>query len=153
MEIHWHAPYNFEMTLRVFTKRGLVAPLAALFLIFSGGAAVAPDCHVATTEQIKSQSLHTDTPTSVGHTHSHGPTTTMPSNLQVPLLTLGGGLSNDICFIVGFIVLLLLRFISGARSNLASFRFARRLNVQPRLITRKLANLNLTHLQLGIIRI
>lgn len=153
MEIPFRAPYTFEMLLRVFKKRGLVAPLAALFLIFSGGAAVAPDCHIAATNQSENQTLLIERHSSVAHTHSHEPSTAIPSKLQEPLLTLGGSLSNDMCFIVGFIVLLLLRFISGARSNRDSIRIAHRRIVQPRLITRKLTHLNLTHLQLGIIRI
>lgn len=141
------------MLLSAFKKRWLVAPLAALFLIFSGGAAVAPDCHIATTEKIENHSLAVNSHSSVSHTHSHGPATTLPSNLPEPVLALGGSLSNEVCFIVGFIVLLLLRFARGAKPDFTFIRMAQSLAVLPQLVTRRLNNLNLTHLQLGVIRI
>lgn len=153
MEIPRPAPYTFKMLLSAVKKRWLVAPLAALFLIFSGGAAVAPDCHIATSEKIENQSLVTYSHSSASHTHSHGSATTLPSSLTEPLLALGGSISNEVCFIVGFIVLLLLRFARGAKPDFTFIRMARSLAVLPQLVTRRVNNLNLTHLQLGVIRI
>ena len=153
MEIRYRHPYTFEMLLSAVKKRWLVAPLAALFLIFSGGAAVAPDCHIVATNQTQDQSVATNTHSSHSHAHSHESASTLPSKTFEQPLTLGGALSNEVCFIVGFIVLLLLRFVRGAKSDFTFMRLARRVHVLPRLITRNLNNLNSTHLQLGVIRI
>jgi hypothetical protein len=151
MEIGYRHPYTFEMLLDATKKRWLVAPLAALFLVFSGGAAVAPDCHIAATDQ--TQVLSTATSSHSSHTHSHEPTASLPSQTLEPLLTLGGTLSNEMCFIVGFIVLLLLRFARGARSSFNQIRIARQLQLFSRLPISHLGYLKLTHLTLGIIRI
>ena len=153
MEIRYRHPYTFEMLLSAVKKRWLVAPLAALFLIFSGGAAVAPDCHIVATNQTQDQSVATSTHSSHSHTHSHQSAATLPSKELEPLLTLGGTLSNEMCFIVGFIVLLLLRFVRGARSSFNQIRIARHLQLLPQLLTGHLGYLKLTHLTLGIIRI
>ena len=141
------------MLLNAVKKRWLVAPLAALFLIFSGGAAVAPDCHIVATNQTQEQSIATSAHSSHSHAHSHELAASLPSKALEPFTALGGTLSNEMCFIVGFIVLLLLRFARGAKSDFTFMRLARRVHVLPRLITRNLNNLNLTHLQLGVIRI
>jgi hypothetical protein len=153
MERHHRHPYTFEMLLSAFKKRWLVAPLAALFLIFSGGAAVAPDCHIVATNQTQDQSVATSAHASHSHAHSHESASTLPSKVLEPFTALGGTLSNEMCFIVGFIVLLLLRFARGAKPNFTFIRMARSLAVLPQLVTRRLNNLNLTHLQLGVIRI
>ena len=153
MEIRYRHPYTFEMLLSAVKKRWLVAPLAALFLIFSGGAAVAPDCHIVATNQTQDQSVATSAQSSHSHTHSHEPAASLPSNALDPLLTLSRTLSNEICFIVGFIVLLLLRFARGPRSNFNVIRIARPVQLLPQILTTHLGYLKLTHLTLGIIRI
>jgi len=141
------------MLLNAVKKRWLVAPLAALFLIFSGGAAVAPDCHIVATNQTQEQSIATSAHSSHSHAHSHEPAASLPSKSLEPVLALGGSLSNEVCFIVGFIVLLLLRFARGARSNFNVIRIARRVQLLPQILTSHLGYLKLTHLTLGIIRI
>lgn len=151
VEIRYRHPYTFEMLLSAVKKRWLVAPLAALFLIFSGGAAVAPDCHIVATNQTKDKSIATSAHSS--HAHSHEPAASLPSKSLEPLLALGGSLSNEVCFIAGFIVLLLLRFVRGARNSFNHVRIARQLQLFPQLLTSNLGYLNLTHLQLGVIRI
>jgi hypothetical protein len=151
MEISYRHPYTFEMLLSAVKKRWLVAPLAALFLVFSGGAAVAPDCHIVATNQTQIQAAATGSHSS--HSHSHEPTTAMPSQSLEPLLTLGGTLTNEMCFIVGFIVLLILRFARGARSGFNQIRMARQLLLLSPLSINHLGYLKLTHLTLGIIRI
>jgi hypothetical protein len=151
VEISYRHPYTFEMLFEAAKKRWLVVPLAALFLVSSGGAAVAPDCHIVETKQTQVQSAATSSHSS--HTHSHEPTASPPSQALEPLLTLGGTLSNEVCFIVGFIVLLLLRFARGTRSSFNQIRIARQLQLPSRLPISHLGYLKLTHLTLGIIRI
>lgn len=139
------------MLLKLAKKRWLVAPLAALFLIFSAGAAVAPDCHVTVVNNGKAEQVSADTHSS--HAHAHGPTIAPPSNLVAPLITIGGVLNNEVCFIIGFIVLLLLRFARGAKGRFSINAIAPQPGPLPRLISRDLSFLKITHLKLGIIRI
>ena len=153
MEIRYRHPYAFDMLLSAVKKRWLVAPLAALFLIFSGGAAVAPDCHIVATNQTQDQSVATSAHSSHSHTHSHESAASLPSKALEPLLGLGGTLSNEVCFIVGFIVLLLLRFARGAKPSFDQNRIVRQLQLLPQLLTSHLGYSKLTHLTLGIIRI
>lgn len=151
MEISDGRPYTFEMLLKVVKKRWLVAPLAALFLIFSGGAAVAPDCHIIATDVKKSPAAPINSHAS--HTHSHEQTVSLPSNLIEPLVSVGGVLNNEVCFIVGFIVLLLIRFARGAKVRISALSMKQQVIHIPRLIASDLGFLKVTHLKLGIIRI
>lgn len=153
VEIRYCHPYTFEMLFSAVKKRWLVAPLAALFLIVSGGAAVAPDCHMVATKQTQDQSVATSAQSSHSHAHSHEPAALLPSKTLDPLLDLGGSLSNEMCFIVGFIVLLLLRFARGVRTNFNVIRIARQQQLLPQILTSHLGYSKLTHLTLGIIRI
>jgi hypothetical protein len=131
----------------------VTVPLAALFLLFSTGSAVAPDCHIESTVQptAKSEADHSHT----GHTHSHSPqiTTSAASYSQEALLSFGSFLNNEVCIVVGFIVLLLLRFSRATRSMLTTKQFSLPRYLQPFAVSRNLGYLNLTHLKLGIIRI
>ena len=131
----------------------LAVPLATLFLLFSTGAAAAPDCHVASTVQPPSQSEAVSS--HAGHTHSHSTqiTTSVASNSQETLFSVGGTLSSEICVVVGFIVLLLLRFSCAIRSTLTAKRFSLPRYQLPQFLSKNLSYLNLNHLQLGIIRI
>jgi hypothetical protein len=131
----------------------LTVPLAALFLFFSSGTAVAPDCHIESTVQPTSKSEVVSSHT--GHTHSHSPqiTTSAASNSQEALLSVGSILNNEMCIVVGFIVLLLLRFSRATRSMLTTKLFSLPRYLQPFALTRNLGYLKLTHLKLGIIRI
>ena len=128
-------------------------PLAALFLLFSTGAAAAPDCHVASTVRTTSQSEAVSS--HAGHSHSHSPqiTTSAVSNSPDTVLSVGGTLSSKICVVVGFIVLLLLRFSRVIRSTLKVKRFSLPRYQVPLFLSKHLGYLNLSHLQLGIIRI
>ena len=141
------------MLLRGMKARWLAVPLAALFLLFSTGAAAAPDCHVASTVQPTSQSEAVSS--HAGHTHSHSSqiTTSAASNSQETLFSLGSTLSSEICVVVGFIVLLLLRFSHAIRSTLTAKQFSLPRYQIPLFLSKNLSYLNLTHLQLGIIRI
>lgn len=133
--------------------RWLAVPLTALFLLFSSGAAAAPDCHVASTVQPTSQSEAVSS--HAGHTHSHSPEiiTSAVSNSQETLLSVGITLSSEICVVVGFIVLLLLRFSRAIRSTLTAKQFSLPRYQVPLFLSKNLGYLNLNHLQLGIIRI
>lgn len=136
-------------------KRWLVAPLAALFLIFSGGAAIAPECHILPADQAKSQASTASTHSSLPHSHSHShePVSSSASTLLEPVISLGGVLSKEICAIVGFIVLLLLRFARSAKFCFSFTRLSRLFQSVPQLLARNLEHLKLTHIKLGIIRI
>jgi len=131
----------------------LAVPLAALFLLFSTGAAAAPECHAASSVQPTSQSevVHSHS----AHPHSHSPqiTTSAVSNSSETILSVGSILNNEICITVGFIVLLLLRFSRAIRSTLTAKRFSPPRYQLPLFLSKDLSYLNLNHLQLGIIRI
>jgi hypothetical protein len=141
------------MLLKGMKARWLAVPLAALFLLLSTGAAAAPDCHVASTvlptSQAEAVSSH------AGHLHSHSPqiTTSPAANSQETLFSLGSTLSSEICVVVGFIVLLLLRFSCAIRSTLTAKQFSLPRYQLPLFLSKNLGYLNLNHLQLGIIRI
>ena len=141
------------MLLKGMKARWLAVPLAALFLLFSTGAAAAPDCHVASTVQPTSQSEAVSS--HAGHTHSHSPQiiTSAVSNSQETLLSVGSTLSSEICVVVGFIVLLLLRFSRVTKLIFTTNQFSLSRYQIPLLLSRNPGHLNLTHLQLGIIRI
>ena len=141
------------MFIRAVKVRWLAVPLTALFLLFSSGAAAAPDCHVASTVQPTSQSEAVSS--HAGHTHSHSPEiiTSAVSNSQETLLSVGITLSSEICVVVGFIVLLLLRFSRAIRSTLTAKQFSLPRYQVPLFLSKNLGYLNLNHLQLGIIRI
>jgi hypothetical protein len=141
------------VSLKGIKAKWLAVPLAALFLLFSTGAAAAPDCHIESTVQSTSQSevVHSHT----GHPHSHSPQiiTSAVSNSQETLLSVGSTLSSEICVVVGFIVLLLLRFSRAIRSTLTAKQFSLPRYQVPLFLSKNLGYLNLNHLQLGIIRI
>jgi hypothetical protein len=141
------------MLLKGMKAKWLAVPLAALFLLFSTGAAAAPECHVASTVQPTSQSevVHSHS----AHPHSHSPqiTTSAVSNSQETLFSVGSTLNNEICIVVGFIVLLLLRFSRAIRSMLTAKQFSLPRYQLPLFLSKNLGYLNLNHLQLGIIRI
>ena len=91
----------------------------------------------------------------VSATHSHSPQiiTSAVSNSQETLLSVGSTLSSEICVVVGFIVLLLLRFSRAIRSTLTAKQFSLPRYQVPLFLSKNLGYLNLNHLQLGIIRI
>jgi len=141
------------MSIKGLKARWLAVPLAALFLLFSTGAAAAPDCHVASTVQPTSQSEAVSS--HAGHPHSHSPqiTTSAALNSQETLFSVGSTLNSEICVVVGFIVLLLLRFSRAIRSMLTTKQFFLPRYQLPLFLSKNLGYLNLNHLQLGIIRI
>ena len=141
------------MSAKGLKARWLAVSLAALFLLFSTGAAAAPDCHVASTVQPTSQSEAVSS--HAGHTHSHSPqiTTSAALNSQETLFSVGSTLNSEICVVVGFIVLLLLRFSRAIRSMLTTKQFFLPRYQLPLFLSKNLSYLNLNHLQLGIIRI
>lgn len=141
------------MFIRVANVRWLVVPLAAFFLIFTGGAAFAPDCHIESTSQTTVNSVAAHNHSAGTHSHVHQSTSAVVSKAQKTLTASGGALNNEICFIVGFIVLLLLRYSHLKRSTLSVNRIPRPRYFQPFCLSKNLGYLNLTHLKLGIIRI
>ena len=133
--------------------RWLAVPLAALFLLFSTGAAAAPDCHIESTVQATSQSEVVHSHTGQPHSHSSQITTSAASNSKETLLSVGSNLNNEICIVVGFIVLLLLRYSRAMRSMLTIKQSSLPRYQLPLFLSKNLSYLNLNHLQLGIIRI
>lgn len=141
------------MLLKGKKTKWLAVPLAAFFLFFSTGAAAAPECHVESTAQpiSKSEVAHNH----AAHPHSHSPQLTTSAVLKsqdTPIST-GSTLNNEICFIVGFIVLLLLRFLRFSKPTFSVSQIYRPEFVLPAFLSKNLGHLNLNHIQLGIIRI
>ena len=141
------------MLMRVVNVRWLVVPLTAFLLLSTGGAAVASDCHVESAAPTKSSSAAPHSHSAAPHSHSHQLDSSAVSNTQVTLVASGSALNNEICFIVGFIVLLLLRYVHLPRTIFRVGRILWPRYLQPFILTKNLGYLNLTHLQLGIIRI
>jgi hypothetical protein len=141
------------MFIRVVNVRWLVVPLTAFFLLFTGGVAIAPDCHIESVAPTKSSSAAAHNHSAALHSHSHQSVNSAISNAQEALVASGSALNNEICFIVGLVVLLLLRYFHLTRSISSVGRTLRSRFLQPISLPKNLGYLNLTHLQLGIIRI
>jgi hypothetical protein len=128
-------------------------PLAALFLLFSAGAAAAPECHIEpTVATVNPAAVHQDH-SAIPHDHSPQVARSSIAMPQEVIRALGGSLSNEICVVVGFIVLLLLRFSRYLQSKLNVIKISPPKYLLPTSISKNLSFLNLTHLKLGIIRI
>jgi hypothetical protein len=153
MEIPLLPPYSFEMLLRAVKRRWLVLPFAAFILLFNAGAAVAPDCHVVSATQAQTQAAPIHSHSGVPHDHSAQSDRSSLSSSLEKSTSVGGGINEEICFVAGFIVLLLLRFSRFLRSIFTASRSSWPRLVQPLFITEHLGYLKLTHLKLGIIRI
>lgn len=143
----------FPMSRRGTKRKWLAVPLAALFLLFSTGAAAAPDCHVESAAQPIGQSAAVHNHSAHQHVHLSQITASALLNSQESLRSMGSILNNEICIAVGFIVLLLLRFSRMKRSMLIVKKFSLLSYQLPSLVPKNLSYLNLTHLKLGIIRI
>lgn len=142
------------MMLKVVKARLVVLPLVALFFLLGGGAAAAaPDCHIESITQTQSKSAQSHSHSESHHSHAHEVTSVAVPNTQVMLLSVGGSLKNEICVAIGFIVLLLFRFLRVTKSLFAVRPLSRPRYLLPFLLSKNLRYLNLTHLQLGIIRI
>ena len=141
------------MLLRVLKARLVVLPLAVLLLLFSAGTAAAPDCHVETTAATTSQPAVPHSHAGIPHDHSQPVTSTAASSSQGLSVSTGNSINYEICFVVGFIVLLSFRFLRIKKSIFAVKQFLQPKLLMPQLLSKNLGYLNLTHLKLGIIRI
>jgi hypothetical protein len=141
------------MFIRVVNVRWLVVPLTAFFLLFTGGVAVAPDCHIESAAPTKNSSAVAHNHSAAPHSHSHQSATSAVSNAQEALVASGKALNNEICFVIGLVVLLWLRYFHLKKSNSNVGRIPRPRFLQLISLPKNLGHLNLTHLQLGIIRI
>jgi len=141
------------MLFRAAVVGWLVVPLAAFFVLFSTGAAAAPDCRIESTSQMTNNSAVVHNHSAAPHSHSHQLTNSAALNIQETLFASGSLLNNEICFIVGFIVLLLLRYSHLTRSIFTVRRSPRPRYLQHLSLPENLGFLQLTHLKLGIIRI
>lgn len=141
------------MSLKGIRTRWLVAPLAALFLLFSTGAAATPECHFGSTAKPTNNSEVVNSHAGHSHSHSTQVTSGAVSISEEAFLAAGSMLSKEFCAVVGFIVLLLLRFTRTARSALTTKQFSPPRYQLSLFLAKNLGYLNLTHLKLGIIRI
>jgi hypothetical protein len=139
-------PYTFAMLLQRLGSRLLVIPMASIFLFFGGSTAYAPDCHI---EPVATAHDHSAS----AHTHSHEPVTYTALNSTVIDSAKSTTVNYEMCFAVGFIVLLLFRKSRGGlfSSNVKKLTFSK---VQPlKTAYQALGFTNLTHLKLGVIRV
>jgi len=153
MEIPTLPPYSFVMLLRAVKRRWLVLPFAAFILLVNAGAAAAPECHVESTTQTTNPVAPMHSHSGVPHDHLAQSNHTLLSSTLDKSASVGGGLNKEICFVVGFIALLLVRFSRFFRLIFTSSRFSWPTLVQSVFLSKNLGYLNLTHLKLGIIRI
>lgn len=127
--------------MRALGSRYLVLPFAALLLLLSGGATAVQDCHITSATQTHAHD---------GYSHSHGVPASAPLNSDASSST---NLNYEFCFAVGFLVLLILRFIN---LKFDSFKILKSEFPKLKILAIKLHRpwfLNPSHLQLGIIRI
>jgi hypothetical protein len=137
----------------VVKPRWLVMPLVAIFLLFSTGAAAATDCHIESSINTNGTSVPTHNHSGLDHKHSHLSASAAASGAQSLNVLADKALENEICFVIGFIVLLLFRFLQHKRVNYTEEKISLpRFILQP-FVSKNLGYLNLTHLKLGIIRI
>ncbi len=141
------------MFLRVVRARQIVLPLAVLFLVFSAGAAAAPDCHIGSTAQTKNQSVPPHMHSGLPHDHSPQAATTSVSSSQAINISATNALNYELCFVVGFIVLLSIRFLRVKSSKFTLQQISRPKFLLPPLLSKNLGYLNLTHITLGVIRV
>lgn len=141
------------MLLRVAKARWLVLPLAAFFILSSSGAAAAPDCHTEKTLETNNQSVPTHNHSGISHDLSHHAVSTVASGFQGKNDLTDKGLEKEICFILGFITLFLFQFFRMKRSAFKVEKISQPRFILPEFLSKHLSHLNLTHLQLGIIRI
>jgi hypothetical protein len=141
------------MLLRSVKARLVILPFAVLFLLFSASPAAAPDCHIESLAQSPNISVLPHSHAVQSHDHSHQLTSPAVSTSQETVVSAGSGINNEICFVVGFIVLLLLRFLHLKRPTFLVKQISQMRFLLPELQSKNLSYLNLNHLQLGIIRI
>lgn len=150
------------MLLRVLKARLVVLPLAVLFLLFSAGAAAAPDCHIESTAPKINQTATPHSHGGIPHDHSQPATSAATSsfqglnistNFQGLNISTNSALNYEVCFFVGFIVLLSIRFLRIKNSNFSVKQLVQPKLLMPLLLSKNLGYLNLSHLKLGIIRI
>lgn len=133
--------------------RFVILPLAVLFLLFSASPAAAPDCHIESMATSPNLSVLPHSHAAQTHDHSHDLVSPAVSTSQETIVSAGSAVNNEICFVVGFIVLLLLRFLRIKRPTLLVKQISQMRFLLPELQSKNLSYLNLNHLQLGIIRI
>jgi hypothetical protein len=141
------------MLLRVLKARLVVLPLAVMFLLFSAGIAAAPDCHIGSTAPTTNQSAAPHSHGGIPHDHSKHAASAAVSGSQVINLSTSNAINYEICFVVGFIVLLSFRFLRAKKSLFTIKQLSLPKLLLPQLLSKNLGYLNVTHLKLGIIRI
>ncbi len=141
------------MFLRAVRARLIVLPLAVLFLVFSAGAAAAPDCHIEATTQTNNQTASPHMHSGVPHDHSPQAPATSVSSTQAINISATNALNYELCFVVGFIVLLSIRFLRVKSSKFTLRQVSRPKFLLPPLLSTNLGYLKLTHISLGVIRV
>ena len=141
------------MLLRVLKARLVVLPLAALLLLFSASTAAAPDCHIESSTPTTNQSAAPHSHGGIPHDHSQHAASAATSNNQGLNVSTSNAIDYEMCFVVGFIVLLSFRFLRVKKSVFTINRLSLPKLILPQLLSKNLDYLNVTHLKLGIIRI
>lgn len=131
----------------------MVLPLAVLLLLFSAGTAAAPDCHVESSASTTNQTAAPHSHGGIPHDHSQQVTSAATSSNQGLNYSTSNSINYEICFVVGFIVLLSFRFLRVKNSIFKVKQFFEPKLLMPQLLSKNLGYLNLTHLKLRIIRI
>jgi hypothetical protein len=124
-----------------------------LFLVFSAGAATAPDCHIETTAQTNNPSVLPHMHSGISHDHSPQAAATPSSSSQTINISTTNALNYELCFVVGFVVLLSIRFLRVKRPKFTLQQISRPKFLLPSLLSKNLGYLNLTHITLGVIRV
>lgn len=140
------------MSLKGMKARWIVVPLAVFFLLFSTGVAAAPDCHIGSTVQTSSKSAPTHNHSGLAHDHSHQSSWTAVSGVEEFSILADKALDNEVCFFVGFLVLLFIRFLRIKKLTFMIEKISQSRFILPLHFSKHLSHLNLTHLQMGIIR-
>lgn len=124
--------------MRALRSRFFVLSFAALLLLLGGGAVAVQSCHSETI-------THNHVESSLTHSHDANLIGSLDSNKL--------GVNFEVCFAIGFLVFLILRFvrIGTTSSKLLDYEFPD--IKQTFQIFYKPWFLNLTHLQLGVIRV
>jgi len=132
------------MKFRALSSRLVVMPIVALFLLLGGGATLAKTCHIDLAAAVQ---------THIHQTHDHPNHSNNVNYVAKNLDSKPQDLSFQVCFLIGFVALLIIRFFN-LRRNFLSFKFldfaGYKVIYQRSQI---LSYLSPTHLKLNIIRI
>ena len=133
----------FDMSKLMGSLKRLSLPFALLFVLLSGGVAIVESCHTQISSEIST------VVSSVIHSHPDGSHSHLASTPTTEPL----GTTYEACFAIGFVVLLFIRFFKLKLQHLR-VRSVELLKMKIMNFQEVTASyLNLSHIQLGVIRI